>query len=295
MDNNEKAAQRSLETQVPFETYKEMFKDVIDLSRDENGVLTLRMHYKGGPAVWCHPLHKGLGAVLKFIGADRDNNVLIITGTGDDWLGQIDPEYQKFMIQNSATDFSSYCKTTYDDWFTDGTQLLQNLLYDISIPTIGVVNGPTQSGHCEIAMACDLTICSDDALFYEDHYRLGLAPGDGQYLALEYLIGTKRANFAAYTAQRIDAQKALDWGIVNEIVPKDQLMNRAKELADIIMKNDFYTRRLTHEIMVRPWKKKVQEEFTAQFAMQAWAGCINAESAAAMIKNYVEMLNKQKD
>lgn len=281
---------RSLECKVSYAEYKDMFKDVIDLSRDDNGVLTLRMHNNGGPAVWTHPLHKGLGQILKFIGADRDNNVLIITGTGDDWIGPIDPEYQKFMIKSAATDITSYMQTTYDDWFTDGTQLLCNLLNDVRIPTIGVVNGPTQSGHCEIAQACDLTICSEDAVFYEDHYRLGLAPGDGQYLALEHLIGTKRANYAAYTAQRIDAQKALEWGMVNEIVPKAKIMDRAYELASIIMKNDFYTRRLTHEIMVLPWKKKVEETFTTQFALQAWAGCLNSERVAGQLSAMMKML-----
>ena len=125
---------------VPLEEYAERYKEYLKLERTD-GILVMTMHYEGGSAKWVHGLHNALGSVLKFIGADKENGVLIITGAGDTWLGGLDPEYMVYMQEHSAQDHLEYAKTTYDDWYSDGRALLQNILFDIDIPTIAAVNG----------------------------------------------------------------------------------------------------------------------------------------------------------
>lgn len=260
---------------VPLEEYAERYKDYLKLER-KDGILIMTMHFQGGSAKWVHGLHNALGCVLKYIGQDKENGVLIITGAGDTWLGGLDPEYMQYMQDHSSTDHFSYSRTTYDDWYVDGHALLQNLLFDIDIPTIAAVNGPTPLGcHSEFALACDLTLASEDANFGETHFVCGLAPGDGQYITLAHLIGEKRANYLAITGKQLTAQQALEWGLVNEVLPKDKVLDRAIELAQSIMTKDYYTRRLAHSIMSKSWRKDIVENFNEQFAMEGWAGAMN--------------------
>ncbi|MGM9606874.1 MAG: enoyl-CoA hydratase/isomerase family protein [Oscillospiraceae bacterium] len=259
---------------VRFEEYKDRFSKYLDMTR-EDGILVVRMHYKNNIAKWVMGLHAAIGEAFKYIGADPENGVMIITGTGDHWLGGLDPEYIEYMHSEARSDRVAYNRSTYNDWYTDGVPLLENLLWHVNIPTIAVLNGPSQVGHVEFALACDLTLCTPDFQFAENHYNCGLAPGDGQYITLQHLLGEKRANYMAYMGYRADAQTALEWGLVNEIVPHEKILDRAMEMARKIMEKDFHTRRLTHAIMTRQWRSFVERYFHGTYAMQCWAGCMN--------------------
>ena len=97
---------------------------------------------------------------------------------------------------------------------------------------------------------------------------MGAPPGDGQFLVFQALLGIKRANYYMYTAKTIDAQTALELGLVNEVVPKEKLMERAWELAEMIMKQDRVCRRLTSHIARRPWKRLLLDDFPSQISTE---------------------------
>ena len=106
----------------------------------------------------------------------------------------------------------------------DGRINVSSLVNDLEIPTIGILNGP--GFHPEICLMCDLTICSEDAVLYDLHYDIGSVPGDGIHSCFLELLGVKRGAYALLTGEAINAQKALEYGLVNEVVPRDKLIER---------------------------------------------------------------------
>jgi enoyl-CoA hydratase/carnithine racemase len=102
---------------------------------------------------------------------------------------------------------------------------VSSMVNDLEIPTIGVINGP--GFHTEMLLMCDITICSEDAIIYDLHYDIGSVPGDGIHSCFQELLGVKRAAYALLTGQTIDGKTALEYGMVNEIHPRERLIERA--------------------------------------------------------------------
>jgi enoyl-CoA hydratase len=101
-------------------------------------------------------------------------------------------------------------------------------------PIIAAVNGFALGGGCELAMACHFRISSDTAKFGQPEVNLGLIPGYGGTQRLTQLIGKGRATELLLTGNMIDANTALQYGLVNYVVPQDELINKAKSILDII-------------------------------------------------------------
>jgi enoyl-CoA hydratase/carnithine racemase len=97
---------------------------------------------------------------------------------------------------------------------------------------------------------------------------MGSVPGDGIHSCFQELLGVKRAAYALLTGQTINAQLALEWGMVNEVHPRDQLLSRAWKLADHIMSQPRVTRRLTTQIIRRPWKRRITDDLDGGFGIQ---------------------------
>lgn len=140
----------------------------------------------------------------------------------------------------------------------DAQKHVETFVNALEIPTIAVVNGPGL--HTELALLCDITLAAEDANFMDPHFLGGVPPGDGMGLALQALMGTKRAAFRIYTGQSVAAAEALELGVVNEVLPRDELLARAWELAESIMQRPRFARRMTHAITVRPWRKLLTED-----------------------------------
>jgi enoyl-CoA hydratase/carnithine racemase len=154
------------------------------------------------------------------------------------------------------------------------------------------LNGP--GFHTEICLMCDLTICSEDAIIFDLHYDIGSVPGDGINVCFQELLGTKRAAYALLTGEAIDAQTALRYGMVNEVVPRDKLISRAYELADHIMTQPRTTRRMTTQIVRRPWRRRLVDDLemgwaTQMFGMMAKKAAIHNRDH---IKNTVDYVRK---
>lgn len=112
-------------------------------------------------------------------------------------------------------------------------------------PLIGAVNGYAITGGFEIALACDFIVASENARFADTHARVGLQPWWGLTVALPQAIGFRRAREMSATGNFIDAKTALDWGLVNHVVPHDELLPFARNLAaDIVSSNQPALRRI---------------------------------------------------
>lgn len=98
-------------------------------------------------------------------------------------------------------------------------------------PIIGAINGHAVTGGFEMALACDILIASEDARFADTHARVGILPGWGLSQKLPRLIGLSRAKEISFTGAPVFAHQAYEWGLVNHVVPADELLDRAVEMA----------------------------------------------------------------
>jgi enoyl-CoA hydratase len=105
----------------------------------------------------------------------------------------------------------------------------------VSKPVIGAINGPAITGGLELALMCDLLVASERASFADTHARLGLLPGWGTMARLPHAIGTRRAAEMLLTGRPITSQEALAIGLVNAVVPHEELLSRALSLADAML------------------------------------------------------------
>ena len=96
---------------------------------------------------------------------------------------------------------------------------------------IGAVNGVAVTGGFELALGCDFLIASDRARFADTHARVGVMPGWGLTVLLPQRIGVARAREMSVTGNFIDAQQAYEWGLVNHVVPHDELLAYCRQLA----------------------------------------------------------------
>ncbi|MEM9668103.1 MAG: crotonase/enoyl-CoA hydratase family protein [Pseudomonadota bacterium] len=107
-------------------------------------------------------------------------------------------------------------------------------LYNLEVPLIAAVNGAAIGLGCDVACMADLRLASDKAKFGVTFLKLGLIPGDGGAWLLPRIIGNARAAELLYTGKLIDAETAVDWGLVSRAVPADELMDEAVKLAEEI-------------------------------------------------------------
>ncbi len=101
---------------------------------------------------------------------------------------------------------------------------------DMATPVIGAINGATVTGGLELALGCDFLIASERARFADTHARVGVLPGWGLSVELPRSVGVRRARQMSLTGNYVDAEQALAWGLVNEVVPHDELVSRAQQL-----------------------------------------------------------------
>lgn len=261
------AAGRPTVPYVPFEEYSEKFKDAFILTRD-NGVCEIRMHLDGDSAFFAAPHHNGWSQILHYVGSDPENEVVIITGTGDFFVKPVPEELIELVRSNSDHDLPSELRNQAN-LYREGVKLIKNIIDEIEVPTIGVLNGPA-GAMSALATLCDITIASDTATLEEAHFADNLVPADGTWQAYAGLAGIKRAAYLAYTHQVIDAQTALDWGIVNEVVSHDRIHDRGWEIARELMKQSPHVRRITHTIIKEHYAKYI-DKLPLEFAAEAWA------------------------
>ena len=176
-----------------------------------------------------------LEAVLSEIEARDDIKVVILTG-GPDKKGN---EFKSFV---AGADISEMVNFTAPEARAFGIKASKPFfrLMEMRQVTIAAVNGFALGGGCEIAMACDIRIASENAIFGQPETGLGIIPGFGGTQRLARLVGMGRAKEMIFTCDNIDANEAYRIGLVNKVVPTDQLMETAKSMAKKIASKGSY-------------------------------------------------------
>ncbi|WP_198968929.1 crotonase/enoyl-CoA hydratase family protein [Xylophilus sp. ASV27] len=150
-----------------------------------------------------------------------------------------------------------------------GIQRLTLNLFNLEVPVIAAVNGHAIGAGLDLACMCDIRIASEKAKFAESFIKLGIIPGDGGAWLLQRIVGMSRAAELAFTGDTIDAQQALDWNLVSRVVPHDQLMPAAREMAGRIAVNAAHSIRLTKRLMREAIHGRLSEVLELSAVFQA--------------------------
>ena len=155
------------------------------------------------------------------------------------------------------------------DAYRKGIQRIPRAIYSLNVPVIAAVNGPAVGAGCDLATMCDIRIGSEKTMFAESFVKLGIIPGDGGAWFLPRAVGYSNACKMAFTGEPIGADEALAMGLISEIVPVDQLINRARELASSIAQNPPHAGRLTKQLMRASENASLDELLDKSAAFQA--------------------------
>lgn len=231
--------------------------------RREDGILEMRLHSDGGPLQWGRMPHAELEEAFLNVGRDRENRVVILTGTGDEFSGpRAEPQQNRKYHQHDADEWGELA------W--ESTNFLLNMLR-IDVPMISAINGPALR-HPELPLLGDIVLATDTACFQDSaHFVGGLVPGDGVHVLFSLMMGVNRARYFLLTGQVIGAEEAKAVGLVNEIVPADQLLERAWEHARAIAAKPDLHRRFSRTLIVEQIRRQLADLLPYGLALEALA------------------------
>jgi enoyl-CoA hydratase/carnithine racemase len=226
-------------------------------SRDDNGVLTMRFHTNGGPIVFTGQTHEDLPLALEEVALDDDNRAMIITGTGDTFMDQIDGP-----SLGDMTKPVQFLKTR-----SQGIKILSRIP-SLPFPVIGVANGPA-TVHSEYLLLTDIHIASERAIYGDlPHTTFGIAAGDGMQIVWEDAVGMARAKWLLWSGENIDAATAMEWGVVVEVLPHDEALARGVELATKLAAKPPVYRQLQKETLNQRLIRRVAEAVPYGMALE---------------------------
>lgn len=238
--------------------------DFVQIERQE-GVMTLTLNAPdtrnalSTPEQW-----QTLVDACKRIEHDDDVRAVVVTGAGS-----------AFCAGGNIKDFRDRKGLAEGDPmqvrenYRRGIQQIPLALWQLDVPTIAAVNGPAVGAGCDLACMCDLRVAGRSARFAESFVKLGLIPGDGGAWWLQQAVGYQRAALMSLTGEMIDAQTALDWGLVVEVVDDEVLLSTAQELAARIAANPAGAVRMTKRLLRQAQTQRLDDVLQLAAAYQA--------------------------
>jgi enoyl-CoA hydratase len=199
--------------------------DFVKLERGDDGIVLLTIDRQEKLNALNPQVTEEIGQALLDVEQDEPR-VIIVTGAGE----------RAFVAGADISEMSSM-EPLEAKRFTEIGHAAMALLDKSPIPTIAAVNGFALGGGCELALACDIRIAAENALFGFPEVGLGILPGMGGTQRLPRLVGPALAKELIFSARRIDAAEAKEIGLVNRVVPEGEALNAARELAAEIAAN----------------------------------------------------------
>lgn len=198
----------------------------IDLERREDGIAVITVNRPEALNAFTSADLEALRDTVKAVGRDRSVRVVILTGAGE----------RSFA---AGADIKEMVNKTTDEGLAFGTlgHAACNALEAIPQPVIAAVNGYAFGGGCELALACQIRLASENAQFAQPEVSLGIPPGWGGSQRLPRIVGPGIAYELILTGRRVKADEALRIGLVNAVYPLAELMSQAVAMAQQIAKN----------------------------------------------------------
>ncbi|MBK0399564.1 crotonase/enoyl-CoA hydratase family protein [Limibaculum sp. M0105] len=179
-----------------------------------------------------HDLCDAIVEAMGRINADQTVRCAIVTGAGKAFSSGGNLKHMKEKHGTFAGDAVSV-----KDGYRKGIQRVARAMWECEVPLIAAVNGPSYGAGCDTTCLCDIRIASTAATFAENFVNVGLISGDGGAWLLPRQVGLSRAAEMTFTADPVDAETALAWGLVSRVVEPGELLPEARRLAARIARN----------------------------------------------------------
>lgn len=179
-----------------------------------------------------------LAAAVREADAAAGTGAIVVTGAGE----------KAFVAGADISEMASMGPLAAREHALRGQAALATLA-DATKPTIAAINGYALGGGLELALACDLRIASENAVLGLPETGLAVIPGFGGTQRLPRVVGAARAAQLVLTGERIPAAKALEWGLVSAVLPREKLLDEALRLSDAISANGPYAVRLAKRVI----------------------------------------------
>lgn len=227
----------------------------------DQGVLTLTLDHPKANA-FNRSLVDGLAAALKRAAGDDDVRCVVLTGAGRFFsagqdlaeIGQVDGQVA----------FRQHLERTFNPIILR--------LRGLEKPIVGAINGPAAGAGLGIALATDIRLASDQASFLFAFSGIGLTTDSGTSLSLPRLLGMARASYMAFTNETLTAAQALEWGLVNQVWPADELLGQAEALARRLAEGPTKALGLTKQAFNRAVFPDLAEALDYEAQLQSIAG-----------------------
>ena len=216
-----------------------------------------------------------LGEVIERIKADPEIGVAILTGAGE----------KAFASGFDINELSTF--DTVSRWENSRNhQDVLNHLEEMGKPSIAAIHGYCLGGGLEVAMACTIRIASIGAKFGLPAVGLGIVPALGGTQRLIRLIGKGKAAEMLLTAKPFDAQEAFRIGLVNQVVPVDELVSKTREMAESIIRNDPFAVRLAMDLIHHGTEMSLQDSLALEAAVSSI--CMGNPETALRLRAFLE-------
>lgn len=215
-----------------------------------------------------------LSTSLSKLALDCKLRSLIITGTGRAFIAGADISAMESMTPDKALEFAK-----------QGSNVFMQI-QEFPSPVIAAINGYALGGGCELSLACDIRIASEDAKIGQPEVSLGIIPGFSGTVRLPEIIGIAAAKEMILTGRIIDAQTAFSIGLVNKVVPSDQLMNISLQMAKSIGNNSPNAVSLAKKALNS--FKRIPLSEAIQFENQFFAHCFVSHEQKEGMRAFIE-------
>lgn len=197
---------------------------------------------------------------------DRSVRAIILTGAGKAFCAGGDVKMMRDrqgMFAGTPFDQRTAYRTT--------VQTIGNAMYNLEVPVIAAINGHAIGLGLDISLMCDIRIMAEDAVVAESYVKLGIIPGGGGAWLLPRIVGLARASQMTLTGDAINAQTALEYGLVAEILPGADLLDRARAIATSVAANPGHATRMAKRLMREGMDQKLPTHLEMAAAFQALA------------------------
>ncbi|HEY1284663.1 MAG TPA: enoyl-CoA hydratase-related protein [Solirubrobacterales bacterium] len=209
---------------------------LIKVNRDELHVALLQLDRPEARNALSPEMMEEVAGELELLDADPEARCIVIAGSEE--------------VFAAGADIRAMSERSFEEALRHPAASFWRRLAAIKTPMVAAVSGYALGGGCELALACDMIVASETALFGQPEITLGIIPGGGGTQRLARVLGKQRAMEYVLTGRRFDAQMARDFGLVNEVVKKGQWLTGAVELARMVAERPPIAARLAKQAVL---------------------------------------------